>query len=78
VIAGQAGQARVELVVDAADDRLEVLDPGGEQLALGAQVLQLLGRGAARLLEPIVLARVDNAFGDRNLVCSCPPIDSYG
>ena len=21
--------------------------------------------------------RVDNVFGDRNLVCSCPPIDSY-
>ena len=21
--------------------------------------------------------RVDNAFGDRNLVCSCPPMDSY-
>ncbi len=23
------------------------------------------------------VSRVDNAFGDRNLVCSCPPIDSY-
>ena len=23
------------------------------------------------------VARVDNAFGDRNLVCTCPPIDSY-
>ena len=21
--------------------------------------------------------RVDNAFGDRHLVCSCPPVDSY-
>jgi glycine dehydrogenase len=21
--------------------------------------------------------RVDEAFGDRNLICSCPPIDSY-
>jgi glycine dehydrogenase len=21
--------------------------------------------------------RVDNAFGDRNLVCSCPPVESY-
>ena len=21
--------------------------------------------------------RVDNAFGDRNLICSCPPIDHY-
>ncbi len=23
------------------------------------------------------VARVDNAYGDRNLMCSCPPIDSY-
>jgi glycine dehydrogenase len=23
------------------------------------------------------IARVDNAYGDRNLVCACPPIDSY-
>jgi glycine dehydrogenase len=21
--------------------------------------------------------RVDNAYGDRNLVCSCPPTDTY-
>jgi glycine dehydrogenase len=21
--------------------------------------------------------RIDGAFGDRNLVCSCPPVDSY-
>jgi glycine dehydrogenase len=24
------------------------------------------------------VARVDNVYGDRNLVCSCPPMDSYG
>ena len=23
------------------------------------------------------VSRVDNVFGDRNLVCSCPSIDSY-
>jgi glycine dehydrogenase len=23
------------------------------------------------------VGRVDNAFGDRNLVCTCPPIESY-
>ena len=23
------------------------------------------------------VARVDNAFGDRNLVCSCPPLEAY-
>jgi glycine dehydrogenase len=22
--------------------------------------------------------RVDNAYGDRNLVCSCPPPEAYG
>jgi glycine dehydrogenase len=21
--------------------------------------------------------RVDNAYGDRNIVCACPPIESY-
>jgi len=24
-----------------------------------------------------VVGRVDNAYGDRNLVCSCPPIEQY-
>ena len=24
-----------------------------------------------------LVARIDNAYGDRNLVCDCPPIDSY-
>ena len=23
------------------------------------------------------VGRIDNVFGDRNLVCSCPPIESY-
>jgi glycine dehydrogenase len=23
------------------------------------------------------VARVDNAYGDRNLVCVCPPIEEY-
>ncbi len=23
------------------------------------------------------VGRVDNAFGDRNLVCACPPIEAY-
>jgi glycine dehydrogenase len=22
-------------------------------------------------------SRVDNAYGDRNLVCTCPPIEEY-
>jgi glycine dehydrogenase len=24
------------------------------------------------------VARVDNAWGDRNLMCLCPPVESYG
>jgi len=24
-----------------------------------------------------LVARVDNAFGDRNLVCTCPPLSAY-
>ena len=23
------------------------------------------------------IGRIDNAFGDRNLVCTCPPLDEY-
>jgi glycine dehydrogenase len=23
------------------------------------------------------VARIDNAYGDRNLVCSCPPLEDY-
>ncbi len=23
------------------------------------------------------VSRVDNAYGDRNLICACPPIESY-
>jgi len=24
------------------------------------------------------VARIDNPYGDRNLVCTCPPLESYG
>jgi glycine dehydrogenase len=24
------------------------------------------------------VARIDNAYGDRNLVCTCPPVEVYG
>ncbi|MFZ1412264.1 MAG: aminomethyl-transferring glycine dehydrogenase [Micropruina sp.] len=41
-------------------------------LALGA-----VGAGARDKYWPSS-ARIDGAFGDRNLVCSCPPVDSYG
>ncbi len=25
-----------------------------------------------------VVSRIDNAYGDRNLICSCPPLEAYG
>ena len=25
----------------------------------------------------VPVGRVDNAFGDRNIVCACPPIEAY-
>jgi len=31
---------------------------------------------AAKYWPPV--RRIDGAFGDRNLVCSCPPLDAYG
>jgi len=36
-------------------------------------VRRLLG---AKYWPPV--ARVDNAYGDRNVVCSCPPMGAYG
>jgi glycine dehydrogenase len=24
------------------------------------------------------VGRIDSAYGDRNLVCSCPPVEAYG
>jgi glycine dehydrogenase len=26
----------------------------------------------------VPVGRVDNVYGDRNLVCSCPPMSAYG
>ncbi|MFT4218846.1 MAG: aminomethyl-transferring glycine dehydrogenase [Micropruina sp.] len=44
--------------------------PGG--LRLGS-----IGTGATDKYWP-ASARIDGVFGDRNLVCSCPPVSSYG
>jgi glycine cleavage system P protein (glycine dehydrogenase) len=35
-----------------------------------------MGRTAAKVWPPV--RRIDQAHGDRNLVCSCPPIEAYG
>jgi glycine dehydrogenase len=34
-----------------------------------------LGQAADKYWPPV--GRIDGAFGDRNLVCSCPPIEEY-
>ena len=41
-----------------------------------AAALPLAWQGMDKYWAPV--GRVDNAFGDRNLVCSCPPPASYG
>ena len=42
----------------------------------GGRVLGSIGTGANNKYWP-ASARIDGVYGDRNLVCSCPPIDSY-
>ena len=42
------------------------------------QAAAVVGSGvdpADKYFPPV--ARIDNAFGDRNLSCSCPPLDAY-
>ena len=36
----------------------------------------LLLAGSVKYWPPV--ARVDNVYGDRNLICTCPPLSSYG
>ena len=43
----------------------------------GGRVLGGVGWGATDKYWPAT-SRIDGAFGDRNLVCSCPPLESYG
>ena len=35
-----------------------------------------MGKGARPKVWPAV-RRIDGAYGDRNLVCSCPPIEAF-
>lgn len=35
------------------------------------------GRGDRRSKYWPPVRRIDGAFGDRNLVCACPPVDAY-
>jgi glycine dehydrogenase len=38
--------------------------------------LPITGQAASKYWPPV--ARVDNVYGDRNLICTCPPLSSYG
>ena len=53
---------------------------------VGSEVVRIITENAAdfeaRIGAPleirgIAVRRIDGAFGDRNLVCSCPPIEAY-
>ena len=35
----------------------------------------LAGLKQAKYWSPV--GRVDNAYGDRNLICTCPPVEAY-
>ena len=41
-----------------------------------AAAFPLPGMAADKYFPPV--GRIDNAHGDRNLVCSCPPLTAYG
>ena len=34
-----------------------------------------VGRASDKYWPPV--GRIDNAYGDRNLVCACPPMEAY-
>jgi len=38
-------------------------------------VFPVAGQAKSKYWPPV--RRLDGAFGDRNLVCSCPPIESF-
>lgn len=38
-------------------------------------IFPLKGMNPAKYLSPV--NRIDNAYGDRNVICSCPPIENY-
>ena len=48
------------------------------QLDIGAIEKQRRIAGQSSAATNIGLrCRIDNAYGDKNLVCTCPPVDSY-
>jgi glycine dehydrogenase len=47
----------------------------GEHIAMHIAVFPLAWLKENKYWPPV--GRVDDAFGDRNLVCTCEPIESY-
>src|SRR5690606_36398803 len=85
MIAIRAEIQEVELgLADAADNVLKHAPPTAAQVTAGDWP-RAYGREKAAYPAPWLreakfwppVGRVDNAFGDRNLVCSCPPVEAY-
>ncbi|HEX2145716.1 MAG TPA: aminomethyl-transferring glycine dehydrogenase [Glycomyces sp.] len=57
---------------DRAYSRTEAAWPTGTGHVLGSQA----SAGAQKYWPPV--GRIDNAWGDRNLACTCPPIEAFG
>ena len=49
--------------------------PFAQNSAKGSACYPTKEMQARKFWSPV--ARVDNAYGDRNLVCSCPPLSSF-
>jgi glycine dehydrogenase len=49
--------------------------PYSREEAVFPQGITGLSSGADKYWPPV--ARIDNAYGDRNLVCACPPLDAF-
>jgi glycine dehydrogenase len=74
----------IERGVAAADDNLLKQAPHTSDLLIGewtrpyskmAAVFPVAGLREDKYWPPV--ARIDNVYGDRHLVCSCPPVDAY-
>ena len=49
----------------------------GEIESIAAQLRQFNSLPSVQNIDPVLPQRIDAAFGDRNLVCTCPPVEAY-
>ena len=54
---------------------IALLDSWGRPYSRETGCLPVTGQAAFKYWPPV--ARVDNVYGDRNLICTCPPLSSY-